>query len=104
MKANTQANPILSLLVDQYARLKAQQADIADELAYIKDKLVEAGVSPIEGETHRASVTLTSGRVSIDWQTIAMRFEPSRQLITAHTTKGDDFYTLRISARKGVKK
>jgi hypothetical protein len=104
MKASTQSNPILSLLVDQYARLKAQQADIADELAYIKDKLVEAGVSPIEGETHRASVTLTSGRVSIDWQTIAMKFEPSRQLITAHTTKGADFYTLRISARKGVKK
>jgi hypothetical protein len=104
MKANTNANPILSLLVDQYARLKAQQAEITDELAYIKDKLVEAGVSPIEGETHRASVTLTSGRVSIDWQAIAMKFEPSRQLITAHTKKGDDFYTLRISARKGVKK
>ena len=104
MKSNTQSNPILSLLVDQYARLKAQQAEITDELQYIKDQLVAAGVSPIEGETHRASVTLTSGRVSIDWQTIAMRFEPSRQLITAHTTKGDDFYTLRISARKGVKK
>ena len=104
MKANTNANPILSLLVDQYARLKAQQADIADELAYIKDQLVAAGVSPIEGETHRATVTLTSGRVSIDWKAIAEKFNPSRQLITAHTKKGDDFYTLRISARKGVKK
>jgi hypothetical protein len=103
MKTSTQTNPILSLLVDQYARLKAQSAEIADELAYIKDKLVEAGVSPIEGETHRASVSLTAGRTVIDWKTIAMKFEPSRQLITAHTTKGDDFYTLRISARKGVR-
>jgi len=104
MKANTNANPILSLLVDQYARLKAQQAELNDELAYIKDQLVAAGVSPIEGETHRATVSLTSGRTTIDWQSIAMKFEPSRQLITAHTKKGDDFYTLRISARKGVKK
>jgi uncharacterized protein (DUF342 family) len=103
MKTNIQADPILSLLVDKYAALKAQSAEIADELAYIKDQLVAAGVSPIEGETHRASVSLTSGRVSIDWQSIAMKFEPSRQLITAHTTKGDDFYTLRISARKGVR-
>jgi hypothetical protein len=103
MKTNIQADPILSLLVDKYAALKAQQAEIADELAYIKDKLVEAGVSPIEGETHRASVSLTSGRVSIDWQSIAMKFEPSRQLITAHTKKSDDFYTIRISARKGVR-
>jgi hypothetical protein len=103
MKTNIQANPILSLLVDQYARLKAQQAELNDELAYIKDKLVEAGVSPIEGETHRASVSLTSGRTTIDWQSIAMKFEPSRQLITAHTKKSDDFYTIRISARKGVR-
>ena len=103
MKANIQADPILSLLVDKYAALKARQADIADEIAYIKDQLVAAGVSPIEGETHRASVSLTSGRTVIDWQTIAMRFEPSRQLITAHTSRGQDFYTLRISARKGVR-
>jgi N-acetylglutamate synthase/N-acetylornithine aminotransferase len=104
MKASIQANPILSLLVDQYARLKAQQAELNDELQYIKDKLVEAGVSPIEGETHRATVSLTAGRTTIDWKAIAEKFNPSRQLITAHTSKGQDFYTLRISARKGVKK
>lgn len=103
---DTQHTPplaILSLLVDQYAILKAQADEIAEEMTTIKGQLVAAGVSPIEGGTHRATVSLTAGRVTIDWKAIAERFEPSRQLITAHTTKGADFYTLRVTARKGVK-
>jgi len=38
-----------------------------------------------------------------DWETIARRFDPSHQLITAHTSHGDPYHVVRVSARKGGK-
>ena len=53
------------------------------------------------GQLHRAAVSYCPGRDVIDWRAIAEHFAPSRQLITAHTSTGAAFYTVRVSARKG---
>ena len=34
-----------------------------------------------------------------DWKTVAEKFSPSVQLVTAHTKHGDEFYSVRVSAR-----
>lgn len=93
----------LASVVDELALIKAQLADLTDREKELKAILISAGVSPIEGDLHRATVSLVSGRTSIDWKSIAEHFSPSRQLVTAHTSKGADYHMVRVTARKGVK-
>lgn len=88
-------------IVDQLLAVKAQLAELEQKEKELKDCLVTAGLPSIEGVLARASISYCAGREKIDWQTIAMRFEPSRQLITAHTTTGAPFHTVRVTARKG---
>ena len=90
-------------IVDQLLTVKAQLAELEQKEKELKDCLIAAGVPSIEGVLARASVSYCAGREKVDWQTIAMRFEPSRQLITAHTTVGAPFNTVRVTARKGGK-
>lgn len=97
-------NPvILSALVDQLASVKAQLSDLKTLEDQLKLALVESGQVAIDGSAHRATVSHCAGRESIDWQAIAARFNPSRQLITAHTSTGEPYSVVRVSARKGGK-
>lgn len=49
------------------------------------------------GSIWSATVFEVKGRTSIDWQSIAMHFEPSRQLITAHTTTGEASLSAKLA-------
>ena len=69
----------------------------------IKEFLISSNMPAIEGTLHRATVSLVAGRDRIDWETIARRFDPSHQLIAAHTSHGDPYHVVRVSARKGGK-
>jgi hypothetical protein len=88
-------------LVDELLSVKASIAILEAREREIKDCLIATGESTIDGILARASVSYCAGREKVDWQTIAMRFSPSRQLITAHTTTGQPFHVVRVSARKG---
>ena len=90
-------------IVDQLLTVKAQLAELEQKEKELKDCLIAAGLPSIEGVLARASVSYCAGREKVDWLTIAQKFEPSRQLITAHTTVGAPFHTVRVSARKGTK-
>ena len=98
-------NSIINLgdIVDQLLSVKAQLAELESRERELKDCLIATGEASIEGVLARASVSYCAGREKIDWQSIAQKFNPSRQLITAHTTTGAPFHTVRVSARKGAK-
>lgn len=98
-------NSVINLgdLVDQLLSVKASIAELEQREREIKDCLIATGESTIEGILARASVSYCQGREKIDWQAIAERFNPSRQLVTAHTTIGSPFHVVRVSARKGAK-
>jgi hypothetical protein len=93
---------LLSAAVDRLATIKAQVAALTAEEKELKTILAESGELVIEGSLHRAAISNCAGRDSIDWAAIAAKFEPSRQLITAHTTTGAPFAVVRLSARKGA--
>ena len=96
-------NPvILSALVDRLAAIKAQLADLTAEEKTLKAELIAAGLPVIEGTAHRVAVSFCQGRESIDWQAVAAKFNPSRQLLTAHTAQGAPFHSIRVSARNGA--
>ena len=97
MKPET--NIMLAAAVDRLATIKAQLAALADEEKKLKAILADSGQKIIEGTMHRAAVSHSEGRTVTDWQTIAAKFNPSRQLIAAHTVTGAPFATVRLSAR-----
>ena len=99
----SEAPAILSGLVDRLAEIKALTADLTAESDTIKQFLISSNMPAIDGTLHRATVSLLSGRDRVDWETIARRFEPSHQLITAHTSHGEPYHVVRVSARKGGK-
>ena len=95
-------NPvILSALVDRLAMIKASLADLKREEETIKAQLIDADLPIIESQAYRCSVAMCDGRTTIDWQTIAAKFSPSHQLVTAHTSQGASYAVVRLSARKG---
>jgi len=96
-------NPaILAAAVDRLALIKAQMAQLSAEEKDLKESLSASGLDAIDGTAHRAAVSHCAGRVSVDWETIAAKFSPSRQLIAAHTSTGAPYTVVRVSARKGA--
>jgi hypothetical protein len=93
---------ILAAAVDRLAVINSIVADLKTEADKLKTTLADAGLDVIEGTLHRAAISHNPGRVTVDWQSIAARFEPSRQLIAAHTSTGAPFAVVRLSARKGA--
>jgi hypothetical protein len=86
--------------VDRLAQVKAEISKLKKEEEGLRKSLIESGLEVIESDFFRAAVSLCDGNVSTDWETIARRFKPSYQLIRRHTTKGDAYHKVRVSARK----
>jgi len=86
-------------LVDELGDLKADKARLEDRETAIKSILIKKGVTPVEGDYFRCTVS-ESKRTYIDWKTIAAKLDPSRQLVNAHTTR-KPVTTVRCVARKG---
>lgn len=93
---------ILGHIVDKLAQVKAQIADLKIDEQNLRQDLIESGESVIDGVYHRAAISESEGKVTVDWKAIAMHFNPSRQLIKAHSSQGDDYVTVRVSARKSA--
>lgn len=87
-------------LVDALASVKARIAALQAEQTSLKDALIALDTPTLLGTKHRAVVSLCEGRVTTDWQAIATRLGASRQLITAHTTQGEAYHTVRLYAHK----
>jgi hypothetical protein len=98
MKANSL--DVLGGVADRLGQIKAQLADLKKEEARLKEELIDSGVAVVEGSFYRVAVSESEGKVLVDWKSIAEKFSPSRQLIKANTSKGEAYFTVRVSARK----
>lgn len=87
-------------LADELGNIRAQLADLKDREGQIRNTFIKAGIKALEDEQFRA-VVVESMRTQIDWRTIAEKLEPSRQLMTAHTTE-KEVISIRVSARRGL--
>jgi hypothetical protein len=99
MNAHTDTTAMLAATVDQLAEVKSHIATLQARETELKSILAAAGPDVIEGTQHRAAISITA-RTAIDWQAIAQHLKPSRQLITAHTSTGNPYAVVRISAKK----
>lgn len=88
-------------LADELGEIRAQLADLKNREAEIRDIFINAKVDTLEDEIFRAKV-VHSMRTSIDWKAVAAKLEPSRQLVTAHTTE-KEVVSIRVNARRGAR-
>lgn len=94
---------LLRLTVDRLAHIKSVIATLQDEEAALRAELADSGRTVIKGTEHRATVLRCEGKITTDWRSIALRMNPSHQLVTAHTTQGDPYTVVRLSAHKTSK-
>lgn len=85
--------------VDSLGFIKAQIADLEKQAKAFHAQIVAMGVGAHEGDIFRASVSIAD-RETTDWRAVAEKFEPSRQLVTAHTS-AKEVTTVRVVARTG---
>jgi hypothetical protein len=79
--------PDLFALIDHAGALDQEIKALTKQLDKIKETIKAQGAGDYSGFAWCAKVVDVKATDKTDWQTIAMRFEPSYQLIAAHTTQ-----------------
>lgn len=72
-------------MIDQAGSIDSEIKALEKQLVTLKTAIKACGTGKHAGFVFSANV-IDSERTTTDWQTIAARFNPSHQLITAHTT------------------
>ena len=89
----------LNGLADELGTVRAKKADLENREKAIRKILIDSGVKILEDKLFRANLVETM-REYIDWETIAERLEPSRQLVKAHTSH-KPVISIRTTSRTG---
>lgn len=89
--------PELAQAVDQLGALDAQIKALTKEADALKAAIKSQGPERYNGSQFSALVFESEGRTVTDWKAIAEKFEPSRQLITAHTTVGEPVRSIKLA-------
>lgn len=89
----------LSRKADRLGILHAVISQAKAEAASIRTELEDAGLAHVDGQLYRVTFAACAGATRIDWQAIAKKYKPSRQLIAAHTTTGEESVRMTVTAK-----
>lgn len=91
--------------VDRLAEVQAKIAELRVIEGQLKSSLTDyvpiGETSAIEGDLFRTTIQYVETD-RVDWKAVALKLEPSRQLVTAHTTNRVTIRVARPSVKKGV--
>ena len=79
-------SPSLAALTDEIGSIRAEIKRLEELNKQLTDQLKDAGAGKHTGAIYKSTVYAVEPKTTIDWKAIAMHFEPSRQLITAHSS------------------
>ena len=85
--SSIQLTPDLFALIDHAGALDAEIKALTKQLETLKATIKAQGAGDHAGFMWTAKVVDVAATDKVDWQTIAQRFNPSYQLIAAHTTQ-----------------
>ena len=77
--------PDLFAVIDEAGAIHAEIARLTKQLDAMKSRIKATGTGKVTGFNYESNVFEKTISDKTDWEAIAMHFEPSRQLITAHT-------------------
>ena len=84
-------------LIDELGGIAKQIKALTERSDAIKTELKATGLGKASGYVYSALVYASEGRMVTDWRSIAEHFEPSRQLITAHTTQSAPVVSVKVT-------
>lgn len=84
-------------LIDELGTIAKQIKALTERSDFIKDELKATGLGRASGFIYSALVFESAGRVVTDWRTIAEQFNPSRQLVTAHTSQSAPVVSVKVT-------
>ncbi len=84
--SNIILTPDLFAMIDQAGSIDSEIKALEQQLATLKAALKTMDNGKHSGFVFSATITPVKSSTKTDWATIAKRFNPSHQLISAHTT------------------
>ena len=87
----------LAAMVDQLGELDSQIKALTKRADKLKADIKAHGPERYNGQLYSALVYESEGRTVTDWRAIAEKFNPSRQLITAHTVTGEASKSIKVT-------
>jgi len=84
---------------DRLGLLHAVIAQSQTEVADLRAELEAAGLKEIEGDLYRVAFANCKGSTKVNWKAVAAKLQPSRQLVAAHTSTGEDSVRMTVTAR-----
>jgi hypothetical protein len=84
-------------LIDECGSIDAEIKRLTKQKEALSAQIKNEGVGRYSGCFYEGLVYASEGRVSIDWEAIALKLNPSRQLISAHTKQSAPITSLKLS-------
>ena len=72
-------------IADAIGDARAQLAEAKSRLAFLENLLKADHVRQVNGSRYRVTIAYDIATTRTDWKAIAVKMQPSRQLVTAHT-------------------
>ena len=94
-------NPSIDLMVDQLGFLQNEADALKEQIESLKATIKAQGAGSYLGARYVSKVIQPTDSEKIDWETIALHFNPSRQLITAHTKIVSNAARITTTLQKG---
>lgn len=79
-------SPSLAALTDEIGSIRAEIKRLEAINKQLTEQLKDAGAGKHQGAIYKSTVYPVEPKTTVNWQAVAMHFEPSRQLITAHSS------------------
>ena len=76
--------PTIVTLADELGAIDAEIKRLTAQRAALAEELKSLGSGTYEGQTFKVIVSYTPEKTSYDWEKIALRLNPSAQLMVAH--------------------
>lgn len=97
MTAIVSLSPSVAAIVDEVGAIDSEIKRLTKQKEALSAQIKAEGNGRFAGAIYEGLVYTSEGRVSIDWEAIAAKFSPSRQLIAAHTKQGSPIVSLKLS-------
>ena len=81
-------SPSLAALTDEIGSIRSEIKRLEALDKQLTEQLKASGAGKHQGAIYKSTIYPVEPKTTVNWKAVAMHFEPSRQLITAHSTTG----------------
>jgi hypothetical protein len=97
MSAILSLSPSVNSIIDECGAIDSEIKRLTKQKEALAAQIKSEGAGRYTGSFYEGLVYTSEGRVSIDWEAIALKLAPSRQLIAAHTKQAASVTSLKLS-------